>query len=174
VSQWDNEFWPSESSSSDDDAAASGAANASTAFCSVGPMTVGSSAPSNSINARELEASQHASAYAHDDRGKPLAETQVRFVGATSSALPGDTKASVRGGRQAAGLMLPDMKTREEDAINVETVEAWKKWKTLQMKNELPNVETRGEDSMDVTPDVPGFPVHREQVHEAMDVVSSE
>ena len=170
MSQWDNEFWPSESSSSsDDDAAASGAANACTAFCSVG-----SSAPSNSINARELEASQHASAYAHDDRGKPLAETQVQFVGATSSALPGDTQASVRGGREAAGLMLPNMKTREEDAINVETVEAWKKWKTLQMKNELPNVETRGEDSMDVTPDVPGFPVHREQVHEAMDDVSSE
>ena len=56
--------------------------------------------------------------------------------------------------------------------------------KTMQMKNELPNVETRGEDfmSMDVTPDVPGFldvivpgsPVHRERVHEAMDDVSSE
>ena len=48
--------------------------------------------------------------------------------------------------------------------------------KTMQMKNELPNVETRGEDfmSMDVTPDVPGSPVHRERVHEAMDDVSSE
>ena len=125
--------------------------------------------------------------------------------------------------------MLSKMKTREEDVINVETVEAWKKWKMLQMKNELPSVETRGEDSMDMTPeyasfdsddarrappplllphakpnptasasivpaattrsgdppilrcagassteDIPGSPVYRKQVHEAMDDVSSE
>ena len=131
VSQGDSQFWPSESSSDD---AAAGAANASTAFCSVGSY-VASNSPS--IKTRELEASQHASAYAHNNRDRQLGETQAQFVGGTSSALPRDTKASVRGGPAAAGLMLPNMETREEDAINEETVEAWKTWKTLQMKNEV-------------------------------------